>query len=707
MPEAAVPEEAVPEEAVPEGTVSEGVPPHPSSESMEKITPPPWLSLLDRPSEGGASVVSSDERECRLSAAFVASASTLAALLEDADEGGAPMPLTHVSADELSRLVCVFEAGACTERAAEVFAQLSSPEVAGCVRAAAFLGLDDVRKAAVSQLAATLRGMSVDDIRAATCAADGVDEVSEDQRAAIDGMFLIPSLDGLRAVGAALPDAGHGDSDGLIDVLGLDFNSVLELTACLDLRDLPTFAKASRSACSLLFDPHRQREKDVFMFWSAVFQQKHSTLADMFAAPLGSQDDGAEAWEARTVQMFGLWNVLCWLEDQETVETAWVWSWLRQQALTAGSPPTGILTNVPSNLISSVVYILATRKKTSSTSPDPAAACCGLAEEAMQCATDASSRRLASIISRLEAGANGPEPEPEPELETGTGAGAEMEPASHGAAALPAVLFAGSVLRPPVTEELEGEWQRVAVAHAEVGGMFAYLDTHYMKKLGGSLAGMAAQSREGSDLWQAFLRAGFVPPPAPEPEAEVDLEAEVVLVFSREETMQVTVSQLTDCESLMPQVQQAQRALVMAGGKGQQLPRVMLSGCSKVSMMKVLEFSAGLRRMADAADDDRTAFVRAYLTALEPQPQLPLLFQTMTAANQVGFKVLLDELCKFVAEMIACRTPNEILDYFNVTKDATWEEEQELIATHSWIDPEGLIAKDRERRLAEKANEQA
>ena len=67
----------------------------------------------------------------------------------------------------------------------------------------------------------------------------------------------------------------------------------------------------------------------------------------------------------------------------------------------------------------------------------------------------------------------------------------------------------------------------------------------------------------------------------------------------------------------------------------------------------------------------------------------------------MNVKTLLDELCKFVAEMIAQRTPNEILDYFNIKKDATWEEEQELIATHKWIDPEGLIAKDREKRLAE------
>ena len=117
------------------------------------------------------------------------------------------------------------------------------------MRAAAFLGLDGVRKAAVSQLTATLRGMTVDDIRAAACAADGVDEVSDAQKkAAIDGMFLIPSLDGLRSVGATPPDADHSDSDGLVGVLGLDFNSVLELTACLDLRDLPTFAKAVRPA---------------------------------------------------------------------------------------------------------------------------------------------------------------------------------------------------------------------------------------------------------------------------------------------------------------------------------------------------------------------------------------------------------------------------------------------------------------------------
>ena len=102
------------------------------------------------------------------------------------------------------------------------------------------------------------------------------------------------------------------------------------------------------------------------------------------------------------------------------------------------------------------------------------------------------------------------------------------------------------------------------------------------------------------------------------------------------------------------------------------------------------------------SDEDKLAWVGDYKRGMETQDQLPLLFQTMTAANFMNVKLLLDELCKFVAEMIAKRTPNEILEYFNIKKDATWEEEQELIATHKWIDPEGLIAKYREKILAEK-----
>jgi len=98
-----------------------------------------------------------------------------------------------------------------------------------------------------------------------------------------------------------------------------------------------------------------------------------------------------------------------------------------------------------------------------------------------------------------------------------------------------------------------------------------------------------------------------------------------------------------------------------------------------------------------ASDEDKQTWINDYKKSMEAQDQLPLLFQTMTAANFMNVKTLLDELCKFVAEMIAQRTPDEILDYFGIEK-GTPEEEAELIATHKWIDPEGLIAKDRARR---------
>ena len=136
---------------------------------------------------------------------------------------------------------------------------------------------------------------------------------------------------------------------------------------------------------------------------------------------------------------------------------------------------------------------------------------------------------------------------------------------------------------------------------------------------------------------------------------------------------------------------------------------VPLASVPKEALDKVVEYmeKMALFKTEGTSDEDKQQWVSEYKKTMESQDQLPLLFQTMTAANFMNVKTLLDELCKFAAEMIAQRTPNEILDYFNIKKDATWEEEQELIATHKWIDPEGLIAKDREKREAEKAKRDA
>lgn len=126
---------------------------------------------------------------------------------------------------------------------------------------------------------------------------------------------------------------------------------------------------------------------------------------------------------------------------------------------------------------------------------------------------------------------------------------------------------------------------------------------------------------------------------------------------------------------------------------------IPLASVPKDALDKVVEYMEKMAafKVDGTSDKDKQEWMDGYKKTMEAQGQLPLLFQTMTAANFMNVKTLLDELCKFVAEMIAQRTPNEILDYFNIKKDATREEEQELIAQHKWIDPEGLIAKDKAR----------
>jgi S-phase kinase-associated protein 1 len=130
---------------------------------------------------------------------------------------------------------------------------------------------------------------------------------------------------------------------------------------------------------------------------------------------------------------------------------------------------------------------------------------------------------------------------------------------------------------------------------------------------------------------------------------------------------------------------------------------IPLAAVPKEALDKVVEYMEKMAafKAENASDEMKQTWTNDYKKSMEAQDQLPLLFQTMTAANFMNVKTLLDELCKFVAEMIAQRTPNEILDYFNIKKDATYEEEQALIATHKWIDPDGLIMKDYEKRAEE------
>ena len=125
---------------------------------------------------------------------------------------------------------------------------------------------------------------------------------------------------------------------------------------------------------------------------------------------------------------------------------------------------------------------------------------------------------------------------------------------------------------------------------------------------------------------------------------------------------------------------------------------IPLAAVPKKALDKVVEYMEKMAafKTEGTSDEDKNQWVSEYKKSMEAQEQLPLLFQTMTAANFMNVKTLLDELCKFVAEMIAQRTPDEILDYFNIQDEPDLvkrrEIEDELIRTHKWIDPEGLIA---------------
>ena len=128
---------------------------------------------------------------------------------------------------------------------------------------------------------------------------------------------------------------------------------------------------------------------------------------------------------------------------------------------------------------------------------------------------------------------------------------------------------------------------------------------------------------------------------------------------------------------------------------------IPLAAVSKEALDKATEWMEHMVTFeADGtSDEDKKAWISGYKKTMEEQDQLPLLFSTMNAANFMNIKALLDELCKFVAEMIAQRTPNEIRDYFGIEK-GTEEEEAALMEQYNWIDPEGLIAKDMEAKAA-------
>lgn len=675
-------------------TPAAGAPPEKCTRTKltDAVPPLPWLHLLAPPPATAVgstvTVCTSGGAICHLPAEFVSACTTINVMLEDADAGDV-LPLTSVDADELSHLVCAFSTA--TEHRAEVWTHLSTQQVATCLRASAFLGLEEIRGSAVSHLARRLHGLDVASMRAA-CEADASDSLTPAQQDLVEAMLNKPSVEALAIATASLAEApsGGGAGCGVASgaVLGLDWDSALTLLGTMDLRDLGLFLSSSRSACCLLFSPGFD-EGTMFKAWAATLIGRHPALSSVFssivaAAQRGevasrSTGEGAErlevaaVWSEQMEQMFSLWNVLCWLEDHSNSgrggtedpagQYAWLLSWVRQQSMCIGTAPTAAdsrrrLRSVPLSLLSNCVYLLSTLKSPYNHAEELYA----LATETVAAATDTSGQRLSILTSGTTApviGAEGAQPNL---------ADAAAEPT------IPVKLGA----------TLDAEWRQLLSVHNQLIAVFGHLHQHYtVKHAVPGLEAVCRESRDRSDAWQhtqstwRWSAPDEAAPPEPPP-----VTMSLLLIFTNKSTLRVTVRQLEGCQTLLTQLATDQAYAAQSVGRDQVGPFLLVTGCSRVAMIKLIEFIEGIAAAAETGEDDLT-FIQAYKRSMEAQEQLPLLFQTMTAANMVGHKRLLNELTKMVAEMIESRTPEEIQDFFNIKTSATWEEEVELMRQHA------------------------
>ncbi|CAM8974799.1 unnamed protein product [Rhodiola kirilowii] len=82
---------------------------------------------------------------------------------------------------------------------------------------------------------------------------------------------------------------------------------------------------------------------------------------------------------------------------------------------------------------------------------------------------------------------------------------------------------------------------------------------------------------------------------------------------------------------------------------------------------------------ASGGDDDLKAWDAEFVKVDQAT-----LFDLILAANHLNIKSLLDLTCQTVADMIKGKTPEEIKKTFNIKKEFTPEEEEELRRENTW-----------------------
>lgn len=93
---------------------------------------------------------------------------------------------------------------------------------------------------------------------------------------------------------------------------------------------------------------------------------------------------------------------------------------------------------------------------------------------------------------------------------------------------------------------------------------------------------------------------------------------------------------------------------------------------------KVLQYCE--KHAGEAKDDDVEKFDKAFLAGMDQNT----LFETISAANFLDIKGLLDLTCKAVADQIKGKTPEQIRTLYGIENDFTPEEEEEIRRENQW-----------------------
>jgi S-phase kinase-associated protein 1 len=113
-------------------------------------------------------------------------------------------------------------------------------------------------------------------------------------------------------------------------------------------------------------------------------------------------------------------------------------------------------------------------------------------------------------------------------------------------------------------------------------------------------------------------------------------------------------------------------------GDAETIPLPNLSG--KI-LSRIIEFSTMHANTADTEELDK--WDQYFMSSLGQSE----LFDVILGANYLNIRTLLDKTCKFVADMIKGKTPEEIRKAFNIKNDFTPEEEAEIRRENQWAFP--------------------